>query len=219
MNFQKTDIPDFHSHRLSAGAPCLYNLLPPFQLPATPHLFLSAGLHPWYIDENWLLHIDHLRTLVSNHHLKAIGETGLDTLRGPSLELQTRAFEAHVVLAKEQKLPLILHAVRTHHVIITLLKKHQFTGPVIFHGFHSSWKVAKPLIDEGHFLSIGKAVLNASAPFLETLCFTPLSQLLIETDDTQTPIREIFRAVARFKQIPEEKLLEHLLEKFYSFFG
>lgn len=219
MPFRMTDIPDFHSHSLRPGTPSLFNILPPFQLPATSHAYLSAGLHPWYIDDSWQLQLEHLQALINGNHLKAIGETGLDTLRGPTLELQTRIFETHIAWAKECKLPLILHAVRTHQAISALLKKHRFTGPVIFHGFRSSWAVAKPLVEVGYFLSFGSAVLHPSAPLLETLASVPLSQLLIETDDAQTPIGEIFKAVALHKQITEERLLEHLSEKFHSFFG
>lgn len=219
MPFQMTDIPDFHTHSLRPGTPSLFNLLPPFQRPDGTHIFLSAGLHPWYVDDSWQLHIERLNELFSNNHLKAIGETGLDTLRGPTLELQTQIFEAHIAWAKEWKLPLILHAVRTHQTILALLRKHQFTGRVIFHGFRSSWATAKPLVDEGYYLSFGSAVLQPSASLLETLTSIPLSQLLIETDDAQTPIGEIFKAIAYHKQISEEKLFDHLTEKFHSFFG
>lgn len=219
MHFRMTNIPDFHSHSLRPGTPSLFNLLPPFQLPATSHAYLSAGLHPWYIDDNWQLQMERLRALISGNLVNAIGETGLDTLRGPSLELQTRIFETHIAWAKEWKKPLILHVVRTHQAIRELLRKHHFTGPVIFHGFRSSWAVAKPLVEEGYFLSFGSAVLQPAASLLETLTSVPLSQLLIETDDAQTPIKEILKAVALHKQIPEEKLLRHLSEKFHSFFG
>ncbi|MDK2908654.1 MAG: TatD DNase family protein [Bacteroidales bacterium] len=219
MNQIFLNIPNFHTHNPNSPTDALYNLLPPFVLPKTPPKYISAGIHPWYIDDNTENNFKKLEYLIKTNKLRAIGETGLDKLRGPNLELQIKVFETHIEWAQQFQFPLVIHCVRAHSEVLGLLRKHNFRSPVVFHGFRGNWSTALPLIEAGYFLSFGPSILNAGAPLIQSVQLTPLDQLLIETDDSQVSIEEIFRAIIRIKQISEESLADHLSRTFNALFN
>lgn len=212
-------IPDFHTHSLIEGTYALYNLLPPCELPAFPHKYLSAGIHPWYIDNQLETHLNRIEELLRQNKLKAIGETGLDKVKGPDIQLQTKIFEIHIEWAKKAYLPLIIHCVKAHSEVYSLLRKHHFSGPVIFHGFRGRWDIARPLVEAGFYLSFGPAALQPSTRLIETIRSIPLEQLLIETDDSQAQPIEIFKAIKNIRQISDEVFIEHLTQKFKALFS
>ena len=219
MESTEPHIPNFHTHFLTPGAPALYNLLPPYDLPVFAHQYLSAGIHPWFIDNHLEIYLNRIEDLLRQNNLRAVGETGLDKIKGPHTELQTRIFEIHIEWAQNAHLPLVIHCVKAHPEILALLKKHNFREPVIFHGFRSRWNVARPLVEAGYYLSFGPAVLKPSVFLEETIRLTPLEQLLIETDDSQVSIKEIFQAIKNIRQISDETLTAHLAQKFNVLFS
>lgn len=219
MHLFSSQIPNFHTHIASEGGLFLLNLLPPFQVPDPQNAFLSAGIHPWYIDKNNLyVHLSRIEFLIREQKIKAIGETGLDTLKGADMKLQTLAFEAHLELAQNFHLPIVIHCVKSFSQILDLFKKHNFKEPVIFHGFRSRWQIANPLLERGFYLSFGPAVLSPTIQLIETLQKTPLANLLIETDDSPVSIKEIFSAIISHKKISGDSFAQHLNQKFKTFF-
>ncbi len=219
MESTEPAIPNFHTHSLTPGAPALFNLLPPYDLPAFPHQYLSAGIHPWHIDNQIEIYLNRIEELLRQNKLRAIGETGLDKIKGPGLELQKKIFEIHIEWAQKAHLPLVIHCVKAYPEILALLIKHNFREPVIFHGFRSRWYVAYPLVAAGYYLSFGPAVLKPSVYLAETIRLIPLEQLLIETDDSQVSIKEILHAINSIKQISVEMLTAHLAQKFKVLFS
>lgn len=219
MNQVARNIPNFHTHNPSSLNDALYNLLPPFTLPEAPPKYFSAGIHPWYINNRLEDHLDRLEHLIKTDKLKAIGETGLDKHRGPNIEIQVKVFETHIEWAQKFHLPLIIHCVRSYPEVLSLLKKHKFKEPVIFHGFRGNWSTALPLIKAGYLLSFGPSILNATISLIQTVQLSPLNQLLIETDDSQVTIEEIFQAIIHIKQVSEETMVDHLSQTFKTLFN
>ena len=122
----------------------------------------SLAIHPWDVDEAWktkfslLEHrIEELQTNNNISRLFAIGETGIDKLRGGTLELQIACFEAHLRLAETLEKPVIIHCVKAFEEIIATLKRCKFQQPAIFHGFRGKPELAHQLISKGYYLSFG----------------------------------------------------------------
>ena len=66
--------------------------------------FLSVGIHPWYLtDHDVENQLEILRKAIENKQVVAIGECGLDKLKGLSIELQTSVFKEEITLAEAQK--------------------------------------------------------------------------------------------------------------------
>ena len=80
---------DVHTHNLAAGPDAIINIEPDTQLLAAGRF--STGVHPWRSTEAaalWPL----VEALAADPRITAIGECGLDRLRGAEMSAQTELF-------------------------------------------------------------------------------------------------------------------------------
>jgi len=171
--------------------------------------YASAGLHPWYIRSETLSDdFDALRQYAVQPGVLAIGECGLDKLTGADWGTQCRAFEWQIALAEELQKPLVIHCVKAFQECLALLKH---TGvSVVFHGINNRLSVLRPVIDAGHYLSFGKALLHPNPAITEGFRAVPMEQLFLETDDTRADIREVYKTAAQLRNIPEKEIVLQL---------
>ena len=155
--------------------------------------YFGLGIHPWFIPSSIDEAITKLEQQI-NHNLinplfVAIGECGLDKLR-PNFPAQVELCLKQVLLAKKYHLPVILHAVKCHSELITLLNKTQLTHGGVIHGFYGSVEVAKQYQLLGFKLGIGGLLLNPMAKKLHhVVSELPLETFVIETDSpSMTPL-------------------------------
>lgn len=141
-------------------------------MPINPQLFYSAGTHPWYADSP-----DRPLTLPESSRIIAVGEVGLDKLRGPSIDIQTAELMKWIKISEERQLPVILHIVKAFPEIIALKKTVKPTQPWIIHGFRGKSQLAAELLRHGFYISIGK---NYNP---ETIAMIPHDRLLLESDE------------------------------------
>ena len=73
------------------------------------------GIHPWKADETFV--VPDLSGKL------AIGECGLDGLRGPSMERQEEVFVQQIRLSEEVERPLIIHCVKVLDRLLQLRKE------------------------------------------------------------------------------------------------
>ena len=167
----------------------------------------SVGLHPWRSAHVSLHDLERLNEAARCGQVLAIGETGIDTLRGASVEEQTMLFRHHVTLAQEVGKPLIVHSVRSAQQVIKTYREQRAGGlPLAVHGFRGNERVAQMLLKEGFYLSFG-ARFNAAA-----LAMTPADRMLIETDSDPVNIHEVAAMVALSLGIDERLLLRRVAE-------
>ncbi|MDE6049492.1 MAG: TatD family hydrolase, partial [Paramuribaculum sp.] len=131
-----------------------------------------------------------LDELVLHPQVVAIGETGLDRLRGGDLNLQTELFKHHVVLSESIKKPLIIHDVRYIPELISLRKILKATQPWIFHGYRGNAEMAKLLCNAGIMVSFGERFTPGVPQSV------PSDMILVETDISSLPIEEIAKRVS-----------------------
>lgn len=88
------------------------------------NVFASVGVHPHYVENFNKDKIKILEDLIKNNpKIVAVGETGFDYFRNLSpKDDQKRAFEMHIELAQNCKLPLIVHDRDAHNDILNVLK-------------------------------------------------------------------------------------------------
>ena len=143
----------------------------------------------------------------------AIGECGLDALRGPSLEVQEEVFAKHVALSEKLKKPLIIHCVRALDRLLRLHRELRPTMPWMHHGFRGKPQQLRSLLDAGFYVSFG---FNHND---ESLRFCPPDRLLLETDDDQThSIVEIYNNVARKRALDVKELATLMAKNYRAFF-
>lgn len=161
-----------------------------------PGKLYSVGLHPWHTASATDDDLRLIQTLATHPQVVAIGETGLDTLRGAPLNRQLALLEQHIAIAEQVRKPVIAHCVRASQQLATLWRR---TGPhrvdIAVHGFRGNERVARSLLDAGCWLSYG---LRHNA---DAVAATPLSRLLVETDDADIDITAVVAAVAQARGI------------------
>mgnify|MGYP003445421417 FL=1 len=165
--------------------------------------YASVGIHPWTLtEENADIQWEALRESIKDKRIVAIGECGLDKLKGPSMELQTAVFKQEAALAEDSSLPLIIHCVKAFNELIQLKKEISPRQSWIIHGFRGKLPLALDCIRHGFYLSIGSHFQE------NTLKAIPLDRLFIETDESEESIGSIYQRIAETKGISQQELLE-----------
>ncbi|MDP4143577.1 MAG: TatD family hydrolase [Bacillota bacterium] len=146
--------------------------------------YAAVGIHPEYanIVDNKV--IDELRQLASNPKVKAIGEIGLDYYYedGPDKETQKKAFKMQMNLARELKLPVVIHDRDAHGDTLEILKEYSDVKGVV-HCFSGSVEFARECLKLGYYLGFtGVVTFKNAKRVLEVVEEVPLDRMLVETD-------------------------------------
>ncbi len=174
-----TLITDVHTHRRAPAAGRIVNIDPsgPFA-PLLPGQTYSAGIHPWRAERADMF--GEVERLAACPEVVAIGETGLDKRRGPSLDIQIPLFRRHIELAESVGKPLIVHCVGAWQELLALPRPRVMT---IIHGFRGKPELARQLTAAGFFLSLG-ARYNPASERLALFRESDMSDLSDESDES-----------------------------------
>lgn len=148
-------------------------------------VFATAGLHPHYAKDFNDEMLAKFRELAAHPKLVALGEMGLDFYRNRSpRDLQFRAFEGQLALAKELSLPVIIHDRDAHDDTVEILIASGFPlARTVFHCFSGGVKMLMRIIEMGCSISLGGPVTFANAKeLIEVAREVPLDRLMLETD-------------------------------------
>lgn len=172
----------------------------------------SIGLHPWFLTkENFEHDFEILSQYAFNQQVIAIGECGLDKLKGEDIAFQTHVFEQQIRLAEKVSKPVVIHCVRAFGEVIAIKKRLKPTVPLIIHGFNKKATILKELVQHGFYISFGAAILEKKrthteelvpillreSNFAEILRLMPLDKLFFETDDAENvDIQAIYEVAA-----------------------
>ncbi len=172
----------------------------------------AVGIHPWDADN------EAVESLIGRlAGAQAIGEIGLDAVRGAAPQRQMEQFRAQLQLACERALPVVLHCVRAFEAVMRELSLRE-PRAVIFHGFIGSPQQAQQALKKGYYLSFGERTFRSSKS-LAALRITPLSHLFIETDDSATSIGEVYAGIAQARDTDLETLKRAVYENYTRIFG
>ncbi|MGY1636672.1 TatD family hydrolase [Geodermatophilus sp. SYSU D00742] len=152
-----------------------------------PNVLAAVAVHPneagaGAADDDALAEIDRLAALP---RVRAVGETGLDRFRtGPDgWAAQEASFRAHIRIAKERGVALVIHDRDAHEEILRVLDDEGAPEHTVFHCFSGDAAFAAACVARGHVLSFAGTLTFGNAGYLrEAAALTPLEQLLVETD-------------------------------------
>lgn len=177
-------IRDAHTHNL-LSADGIISVNPDFT-GFDPSRHYSVGIHPWLTaGEDITRLVGKLAETAGHEEVIAIGETGIDHLRGGDQQIQENLFRQHIELSERLSKPLIIHNVKGLDTILRLNKEYNPGQPWIIHGFRDNSRVAAQLASRGIYLSLGER-FNADVPSA-----IPPSLILAETDESDMPIESI----------------------------
>ena len=152
----------------------------------------AYGLHPMFMDEILNDDLNKLKAYLENHQAIAVGEIGLDFFIPESngehaTKKQIDIFVGQLEIAKECKLPVIIHARKSLDIVLKHLRNFPSVNGSI-HSFSGSEQQAKQLIDLGFYLGFGGPITYSRATRLHKLVKNlPLENMLIETDSPDQP--------------------------------
>ena len=152
-------------------------LLSPEDFPLVEGGLYSAGIHPWWTEHDLDRLWNGLLAWAGHAQVVAIGECGLDKLRGASMEVQKEIFVRQLELGEHLSLPVTIHCVKAFDQLLSLRKTLRPSVQWTVHGFRGKPELAKQLLAAGFNLSFGKH-FNA-----ESYALTPDARRYRETDD------------------------------------
>jgi TatD DNase family protein len=114
--------------------------------------------------------------------------------------MQEKVFLAQIELSERLELPIIIHCVKAWNVLRVIRRRRSPAQPWIYHGFTKA-RIVQEVLDEGMLISIGSAVQN-NILLQEAVKMIPIDRLLLETDESMSPISEIYQKVSELKNIP-----------------
>ncbi len=148
------------------------------------NIFLMLGLHPVYVNKNYLKELEFIKNEINQNDFVAVGEIGLDKHWGMKFyKQQIEAFEMQIDLATKKNLPIIIHCRDAYKDVIDILEKkknNELRG--IFHCFAGSYEDAQRITNLDFSLGIGGVVTFKNGKIDQFLHKISLKNIVLETD-------------------------------------
>ena len=144
-------------------------------------VYAALGIDPHQAASGEADRVEELRNLLAHPQAVAVGETGLDNFhRRAGTAEQRRLFDAHIALAADLDLPLVIHS--RDAVRETADALADFAGRVILHCF-SEPELLPAALERGYYVSFAGNLTFPRADELRTAAAqVPGDRLLVETD-------------------------------------
>ena len=188
-----------------------------------PMMYGAVGVHPSDTADLTETDMDTLKNYATMDRILAIGEIGLDYYWDePERSIQKKWFEAQIELAREVKLPIIIHsrdAAKDTYDIMKALHAQEIGGVV--HCFSYSKEMARQFLDMGFYIGIGGVVTFKNAKTLkEVAAYAPLDRIVLETDcpylspepnrgkrNSSLNLNYVAEALSQIKGVDKEELI------------
>ena len=203
------------------------------------NMYATVGIHPHDAKGVTGQIVDELKELARSEKVVAIGETGLDYHYNFSEHAeQRRTFAAHLEIARELNLPVIIHCREAFDETMEILER--FIGlegrlkGVVFHCFSGSAEQARIVLNHGFYLSLTGVVTFKNASKTQQVAKSvPMDRLMLETDCpymSPEPMRKqkinepalmvhTARCIAELKEMPLPDFARSVTETSKNFFG
>lgn len=187
-------------------------------------IYAAVGIHPCDVDALNEENFTWLREQCYAPKVVAVGEIGLDYYWDePDRAIQKEWFAHQIHLAKEVKLPLIIHSRDAAQDTIDIMKseKASDTGGIV-HCFSYTKETAKIFLDMDFSFGIGGVVtFKNSKKLKEAVEYIPMDKIVIETDcpylspepfrgkrNSSLNLPYIIKAIAQLKNLTEEEVMK-----------
>ncbi len=159
-------------------------------------VYAAVGIHPNDCTADWKEDLNSIKERwFKNKHAKvvAIGECGLDRhYPGYNITRQTDAFKAHIELALEHNLPLVIHTRDAAQETLDVLLNYK-NDPIkgVIHCFSEQLDFAQEAVEKlGFFIGIGGVITYPKNEYLRTVVRSiSLESIILETDAPFLPIQ------------------------------
>lgn len=200
-----------------------------------PMIYGTQGVHPHDAAQLTQDGVDEIREHIGQNKIVAVGEIGLDYHYEHSPRaIQRKVFETQLQLAVDHDKPVVIHTREadedTRAILANFSRDLKKRG--VIHSFTSGIELAQFCLDEGYSLGFnGICTFNKADNVREIILYTPIEQILLETDApylTPVPYRGqenapfylpfIAERIAQIKALPIEELLTQIYKNSLSVF-
>ena len=182
---------DCHTHS-AAPQPRAVVCVSPAGFDPMPGQLYSVGIHPWDPGEATEENFSRLEAAATLPQVVAVGEAGIDSLRGGPMFRQMLAFRRQIEISEKACKPLVIHDVRAHDTVAGLRRDYSPRQPWIIHGFRGKPSVVRMMTGASAdiYFSFGEK-FNP-----DTLRTVPPERVLAETDCSALSIEEIIASLS-----------------------
>ena len=147
-------------------------------------VFPALGIHPNSADQTSSATLSELAALCGQRQVVGLGETGLDYYREYVPHARQReSFRAHLDLARQLDLPVIVHNRDAHADVLDILKRDGRGTRGVMHSFSGDVAYAQECLALGYMVSLaGPVTFKKAIDKHEVAATVPLDMLLVETD-------------------------------------
>ena len=155
-------------------------------------LYATVGIHPHDARDAGAEELTKIEELTAKPKVVAVGETGLDFYYDHSpRQTQRHLFARFIHMARDSKLPLVVHERDAHSEVLDLLRvegQGELRG--VIHCFTGNYDAAQHYLDLGFYLSFtGIVTFKNAEPLRDVLRRVPLDKMFVETDSPYlTPV-------------------------------
>ncbi len=162
----------------------------------------SLEFHPWRLPSQPMEPTREFSAALER--AAALGEIGLDRLRGPALAIQQEMLDRLLRLAAEREKPVVFHCVRAAAELLAAVKPCPRMRKLL-HGFRGPPELFEEFRRHGFYLSLGAAALE-HPPLVEHLRRRGFDRIGFETDDSSEPVERLIERAAELLDCPAERL-------------
>lgn len=193
-----------------------------------PFIYGAMGIHPSETAALNEANFVWLREQCANEKVVAVGEIGLDYYwKEPEAEIQKVWFERQMELAREVKLPVIIHSRDAAKDTLDMMKAlHAEELGGVIHCYSYTKELAWEYLNMDYFFGIGGVItFKNSKKLREAVEYIPLEKILLETDspylspepnrgkrNSSLNLPSVAQAVADLKGITYEEVVEATYE-------
>ena len=189
-----------------------------------PFIYGATGVHPSEtaeLDDNLL---NWLKMVSKTPKVVAIGEIGLDYYwEEPGHDIQKEWFVKQLNLAREVKLPVVIHSRDAARDTLEIMKaEHSEDIGGVIHCFSYGVEMAREYLNMGFYLGIGGVLtFNNAKKLKEVVEYAPMDRIVLETDcpylapvpnrgkrNSSLNLPYVVQAIARIKEISPEEVNE-----------
>jgi TatD DNase family protein len=148
-----------------------------------PDLFPALGLHPVFTRHHRDADLSALEQRLETARPVAVGEIGLDFwIEDADCARQEQLFAAQLAIARDARLPVVIHVRKAHDQAIRLLAAARVGGGII-HAFNGSLQQGMRYREMGFLLGFGGMLTFERSSKLRRLARElPLDAIVLETD-------------------------------------
>lgn len=149
-----------------------------------PFVYGAVGVHPSETAGLGGQDMQRLKAYAALPKIVAVGEIGLDYhYPDTDRELQQHWFVRQLALAREVRLPVVIHSRDAANDTMQIIKEHGGETGGVIHCFSYSKELALQYVDMGFYIGVGGVITFSNAKKLvEAVKAVPLEKIVLETD-------------------------------------